>query len=105
MGFWSVGTPHCGGSTGGATVEVVVVCGVATTLPQLVVKRAADTKPSACFAEKIRIVLVRMRYLAQNPSSPLSHNWVEIPEVRFKRTGISTNTICKNVFIIEWVTT
>ena len=105
MGFWSVGTPHCGGSTGGATVEVVVVCGVATTLPQLVVKRAADTKPSACFAEKIRIVLVRMRYLAQNPSSPLSHNWVEIPEVRFKRTVISTNTICKNVFIIKWVTT
>ena len=88
----------------GATVEVVVVCGVATTLPQLVVKRAANTKPSARFAGKIRVVLVRMRYLAQNHSSPLSHNWVEIPEVRFKRTGISTNAICKNIFITKWVT-
>ena len=82
-----------------------MVCGVAMRLPQLVVKRATNTKPSARFAEKIRVVLMRMRYLAQNHSSPPSHNWVEIPEVRFKRKGISTNAICKNVFITKWVTT
>ena len=46
MGFWSVGTPHFGGSIIGATVEVVVVCGVATTLPQLEIARARSSPPS-----------------------------------------------------------
>ena len=46
MGFWSVGTPHFGGSTGGATVEVVVVCGVAMTLPQPEIDRARSSPPS-----------------------------------------------------------
>ena len=46
MGFWSVGTPHCGGSEGGATVEVVVVCGVAMTLPQLETMKASVTPAS-----------------------------------------------------------
>ena len=46
MGFWSVGTPHCGGSTGGATVAVVVVWGAATTLEQLEIKRARRSPPS-----------------------------------------------------------
>ena len=46
MGFWSVGTPHCGGSAGGATVEVVVVCGAAMTLLQLETMKASATPAS-----------------------------------------------------------
>ena len=41
-----MGTPHCGGSNGGVTVDVVVVCGVAMTLPQLETERARSTPPS-----------------------------------------------------------
>lgn len=60
MGLCSVGTPHCGGLTGGATVEVVVVCGDAMTLPQLDARRANNAAMSACFAEKFRILPIRI---------------------------------------------
>ena len=46
LGRWSVGIPHFGGSTAGATVDVVVVCEVATTLPQLEIERTRSTPPS-----------------------------------------------------------
>jgi len=46
LGRWSVGTPHLGGSIGGATIEVVVVRGEAMTLPQLVIERVSTTPPS-----------------------------------------------------------
>jgi len=46
LGRWSVGTPHFGGSAGSATVDVVVVCGEAMTLPQLEIERARSAPPS-----------------------------------------------------------
>ena len=46
LGRWSVGTPHFGGSTAGAMVDVVVVCEAAMTLPQLEIERARSTPPS-----------------------------------------------------------
>ena len=65
MGFWPVGTPHCGGSTGGAEVDVVVVCGIAIMLPQLETKRASATPPSIRLNRVITTLprLLRGRYL------------------------------------------
>jgi len=46
LGRWTVGIPHFGGSTAGATVDVVVVCEVAMTLPQFEIERVRSTPPS-----------------------------------------------------------
>jgi len=71
LGRWSVGTPHFGGSMDDATVDVVVVCGEAMTLPQLEIERARSAPPS------IRLNLNRA---ISSPSSdqpwPAGHFWM-----------------------------